>query len=176
MSVAQADSYLVVGKIIAVRGLQGEVKVHSFTDPIANLLNYKVWTLRLGQQEQVLKVVSARQQNKVLIAKLQGLHDCDQARALVGFEILVARSELPVLAINEYYWHQLQGLQVSNQQGQCLGRIAHLLETGANDVMVVKPSADSIDQRERLLPYTTQCVVRVDLTAVQLVVDWDADF
>jgi len=65
---------------------------------------------------------------------------------------------------------------VIDLQGQLLGRLDHLLETGANDVMVVKPCPGSLDDRERLLPYTEQCVQQVDLAAGEMRVDWDADF
>jgi 16S rRNA processing protein RimM len=77
---------------------------------------------------------------------------------------------------SEYYWYQLEGLKVIDQLGQLLGKVDHLLETGANDVMVVKPCAGSLDDRERLLPYTAQCVLAVDLAAGEMKVDWDADF
>ncbi|HAF90280.1 MAG TPA: 16S rRNA processing protein RimM, partial [Pseudomonas sp.] len=76
----------------------------------------------------------------------------------------------------EYYWHQLQGLKVIDALGQLLGVVDHLLETGANDVLVVKPCVGSLDDRERLLPYTDQCVQQIDLVAGEMRVDWDADF
>ena len=83
---------------------------------------------------------------------------------------------MPDLAEDDYYWYQLQGLKVIDLQEQLLGTVDHLLETGANDVMVVKPCAGSLDDRERLLPYTAQCVLKVDLAAGEMRVDWDADF
>ncbi|MBN8897002.1 MAG: 16S rRNA processing protein RimM, partial [Rhodospirillales bacterium] len=89
---------------------------------------------------------------------------------------LVPRSELPVLDDGEFYWSQLEGLKVIDQNGQLFGILDHMLETGANDVMVVKPCAGSLDDRERLLPYTDQCVQSVDLEAGEMRVDWDADF
>ncbi|MCY1450430.1 Ribosome maturation factor RimM [compost metagenome] len=115
-------------------------------------------------------------QGNVLVAKLKGLDDREVARTYADFEILVPRSELPELSEGEFYWSQLEGLKVIDQSGQLLGIIDHLLETGANDVMVVKPCAGSLDERERLLPYTEQCVLAVDLAAGEMRVDWDADF
>ena len=70
----------------------------------------------------------------------------------------------------------MQGLTIINQLEQVLGRVDHLLETGANDVMVVKPFDGSLDDRERLLPYTDQCVLKIDLEAGEMRVEWDADF
>ncbi|MBP8185212.1 MAG: ribosome maturation factor RimM [Pseudomonas sp.] len=171
-----ADDYLVIGKIFSVHGVRGEVKVYSFTDPIDNLLDYSHWTLRRGSEVRQVELASGRLQNKVLVAKLKGLDDREEARLLAGFEICVLRSLLPDLTDGEYYWYQLEGLKVIDQLGQLLGTVHHLLETGANDVMVVKACTGSLDDRERLLPYTEQCVLAVDLAAGEMQVEWDADF
>jgi 16S rRNA processing protein RimM len=173
---ARADDLMVIGKIVSVHGIRGEVKVFSFTDPIDNLLDYTSWTLRRDGESRQIELASGRLQNKVLVAKLKGLDDREEARLLAGFEICVPRSLLPDLTDGEYYWYQLHGLKVIDQLGQLLGRIDHLLETGANDVMVIKPCADSLDDRERLLPYTGQCVLAIDLVAGEMQVEWDADF
>jgi len=171
-----ADDLIVVGKIFSVHGVRGEVKVFSFTDPIENLLSYRSWTLRREGVVKQVELVSGRSTQKDLVAKLKGLDDRDEARLLSGYEICISRSLLPDLTEDEYYWYQLQGLHVIDTLGQLLGKIDHLLETGANDVMVVKPCAGSLDDRERLLPYTAQCVLKVDLAAGEMRVDWDADF
>jgi 16S rRNA processing protein RimM len=175
-STTAADDYLVIGKIFSVHGVRGEVKVYSFTDPIDNLLDYPSWTLRRNGEVRQVELASGRLQNKVLVAKLKGLNDREEARLLAGFEICVLRSLLPDLTDGEYYWYQLEGLKVIDQLGQSLGTVHHLLETGANDVMVVKACTGSLDDRERLLPYTEQCVLAVDLAAGEMRVEWDADF
>ncbi|WP_409276566.1 ribosome maturation factor RimM [Pseudomonas defluvii] len=171
-----ADDLIVVGKIFSVHGVRGEVKVYSFTDPIENLLLYRNWTLRRDGSVKQVELVSGRSTQKDLVAKLKGLDDRDEARLLSGYEICISRSLLPNLTNGEYYWYQLVGLKVIDQLGQLFGKIDHLLETGANDVMVVKPCAGSLDDRERLLPYTEQCVLAIDLGAGEMRVDWDADF
>lgn len=171
-----ADDLIVIGKIYSVHGVRGEVKVYSFTDPVTNLLNYKRWTLRRDGEVKQAELVSGRPQGKFLVAKLKGLDDREEARLLSGFDICVPSAELPGLEEDEYYWYQLVGLKVIDQQGQLLGKVADLLETGANDVMVVKPCAGSLDDRERLLPYTDQCVLLVDMAAGEMKVEWDADF
>jgi 16S rRNA processing protein RimM len=174
---ASSDDLIVVGKIYSVHGVRGEVKVYSFTDPIKNLLDYKTWTLkREGTVLKQVELVSGRGNDKFLVAKLKGLDDREEARLLAGCEICVPRHLFPDLADGEYYWYQLEGLKVIDQAGQLLGKIDHLLETGANDVIVVKPCAGSLDDRERLLPYTEQCVLSIDLSAGEMRVDWDADF
>lgn len=173
---AAADELIVLGKIFSVHGVRGEVKVYSFTDPLDNVLDYPRWTLTRDGEVKQVEVASGRVQGKFLVVKLKGLDDRDVARAYAGFEIRVPESELPELEEDEFYWHQLEGLSVINQDGQLLGKVDHLLETGANDVMVVKPCTGSLDDRERLLPYTEQCVQAIDLDAGEMRVDWDADF
>lgn len=168
--------FVVLGKIVTVHGIRGAVKIYSFTDPIDNILNYPQWILRKGNEQLTVKLKAGRMQGKALVAELDNLTDREEAKKLADFEILVCRDELPVLNNDEYYWYQLQGLMVINQQNQLLGKVDHLLETGANDVLVVKPCVDSIDDRERLLPYIEQCVLNVDLAAGTLQVDWDAEF
>lgn len=171
-----AEDLIVLGKITSVHGVRGEVKIYSFTDPIDNLLDYSQWTLKRDGEVKQVELVSGRLQGKILVAKLKGLDDREVARTFAGFDICVPRALLPDLAEDEFYWYQLEGLKVIDQLGQLLGKIDHLLETGANDVMVVKPCAGSLDDRERLLPYTAQCVLKVDLAAGEMQVDWDADF
>lgn len=173
---AAADELIVLGKIFSVHGVRGEVKVYSFTDPLDNVLDYPRWTLTRDGEVKQVEVASGRVQGKFLVVKLKGLDDRDVARTYAGFEIRVPESELPELEEDEFYWHQLEGLSVINQDGQLLGKVGHLLETGANDVMVVKPCTGSLDDRERLLPYTEQCVQAIDLDAGEMRVDWDADF
>ncbi|MCO7555430.1 ribosome maturation factor RimM [Metapseudomonas otitidis] len=173
---AAADELIVLGKIFSVHGVRGEVKVYSFTDPLDNVLDYPRWTLTRDGEVKQVEVASGRVQGKFLVVKLKGLDDRDVARTYAGFEIRVPESELPELEEDEFYWHQLEGLSVINRDGQLLGKVDHLLETGANDVMVVKPCTGSLDDRERLLPYTEQCVQAIDLDAGEMRVDWDADF
>lgn len=171
-----AGELLVIGKIVSVHGVRGEVKVYSFTDPIDNLLAYRDWTLRRDGEVRQVRLASGRAQNKVLVAKIKGLDDREEARAYSGYEICVPLDTLPALDDGEYYWHQLVGLKVINMEGQLFGQVDHLLETGANDVMVVKPCSGSLDDRERLLPYTDQCVQSIDLETGEMRVEWDADF
>ncbi|TDQ36796.1 ribosome maturation factor RimM [Thiopseudomonas denitrificans] len=171
-----ADDLIVMGKIGAVHGVRGEVKIHSFTDPMENLFDYPLWHLRRDGETRQVRLASARSQGKGLVARIEGLEDREIARTYTGFEICVPRSELPELEQGEYYWHQLVGLQVVNREQQLLGKVSHLLETGANDVLVVRPCAGSLDGRERLLPYTDDCVEQVDLDEGVISVEWDADF
>lgn len=168
---------VVLGKIVSVHGVRGAVKVYSHTDPLDNVLDYAEWSLNRGSEQRTVSVLGGRVQGRVLVVNLKGIDDRNKAEELVNFEISIASDALPELEDGDFYWHQLEGLQVVNLEGQLLGKVDHLLETGSNDVMVVKPCAGSVDQRERLLPYLPgQFVIKVDLETQVMQVDWDAEF
>ncbi|MBL7251358.1 ribosome maturation factor RimM [Alloalcanivorax sp. C16-2] len=172
------DEVLVVGRIVSVHGVKGWVKVYSFTDPMENIFDYQPWHLFEDGAWKPVKIAGKRRQGKGLVAGLDGYDDRDRAaRELVGREIAVPRSQLPEAGDGEYYWRDLIGLRVKLEDGRDLGRVHELLETGANDVLVVRGDADSLDRQERLLPWTPDEVVRaVDLDAGELRVDWDPEF
>lgn len=177
-----SDELIVVGKVSTVYGVKGWVKLYSYTDPISNLLDYRQLYIKRAGQWQPLKIVSGRHHGKSLVAALEGVDDREQARALIGSELAVSWAELPDLPEDDFYWHQLEGLQVLTAAGdgeslRLLGVIDHMLATGANDVMVVVPCEGSIDKRERMLPYVPELYVKaVDLDAGTVLVDWDPDF
>lgn len=176
-----ASDLLLVGRITSVFGIQGWVKVFAYTDPQENIFEYAPWYLQCaadaGQDYEKVTLNDWRRQGKGLIARVNDCHDRDLAKVFTARDIYVPKTALPQLDANEYYWSQLLGLTVINLDGQVLGHIAQMLETGANDVMVVRPTAASIDSRERLLPYLPEQVIRqIDLAAATIEVDWDADF
>lgn len=135
-------------------------------------MRYRTWYLQQrdgGWQE--FSLLEGRQQGKGVVAHLQDCEDRDQAHALMGREIGIRRDQLPATAPGEYYWSDLQGLKVITLEGDALGTVDHLIETGANDVLVVK------GERERLIPFISeQVIVAVDLDAGEIQVDWDKDF
>lgn len=165
-----ADRVL-LGKILAPFGVQGWVKVHSESRPIDDIGRYRVWQIKQGNDWVGLKLKSCKAQGKGLIAKLEGVNERGQAEALAGALIAVDAAQLPSLPPGEYYWRDLVGLRVWTVSGVDLGVVDHLLETGANDVLVVQ------GEREHLIPMVMQqFVLDVDLDACRMTVDWDADF
>ena len=164
--------FVTLGRVSGVYGIQGWVKVHSETSPCAGIVEYSPWYLDQAGRRTAWRVNAGRRQGKVIVAKLAGCDDRNAAEALVGAEILIRRQQLPATtAPGEYYWTDLVGLRVETLDGHKLGTIDRLFETGANDVIVV------IGERERLLPYLWQQVVReVDLGAGVMRVDWDPEF
>lgn len=177
----QAEKIL-VGKINAVYGLKGWVKVYSYTDPKEQIFAYTPWfikkgPLKIGSETQELKIDKGKIHGKGLVVLAAGYEDRTQAESLIGNEIWVDRNVVPELAEGDYYWEQLEGLNVINQADELLGTVSHLLETGANDVLVVVATKDSIDDKERLIPYVeSEVVLKIDLEANEILVAWQADF
>jgi 16S rRNA processing protein RimM len=172
------DEHVVLGKLTSPHGVKGWLKVYSYTSPLEGILDYADWVLRHGDSLFRQRVLQGHRQGKGLVARLEGVESREAAEALAGAEILLPKSELPALGAGEYYWHQLEGLRVVTPKGWCLGRVAYLFETGANDVLVVKGPADAgIEERERLLPYLPgDVVLDVDPAAGVMTVDWDPEF
>lgn len=173
---------IVVGHLVGVYGVKGWLKVKSFTEPEDNIVDYAPWRLRLAGGAKEFEIEQVQYRPKGLLVKLKTIDDRDQAAALGKAQIEVAADLLPALDDGEYYWSQLIGLRVvSEYDGQTfqLGQVREMLETGANDVLVVEASAAApgIDARERLIPYLPgEFVKNVDLAAGVIAVSWDPEF
>jgi len=160
-----------VGEISGVFGVKGWVKVYSFTDTRENILNYSPWLLKKGSENKSFTIIDGSLQGKAVVAKLEGINDRDQAAGLMGWEIFVTPDQLPKPAQGEYYWSDLIGLKVETTSSVPLGVIDNLLETGANDVVIVK------GERERAIPFLQGTIItNIDLQAGKMIVDWDPDF
>jgi 16S rRNA processing protein RimM len=173
----ETRQWVVLGRIGKTHVLKGWVRLHSFTEPEENLLEYTRFRAGSDTDYLELEIDEVGRSGDALIAHFTGYDDPDAVRTLTGRQLQIAGEELPDLAPGEYYWHQLEGLRVINRQGQVLGLVTRILETGANDVLVVAPSADSIDDRERLIPYLRDRVIRmVSVDDAVIEVDWEADY
>ena len=168
-----SDSELIsVGEIAGVFGIKGWVKVFSLTDPRENILSYSPWLLKKDGKVKEVKLISGKRQGKTVVASIEGISDRNIAESYCGWEILIKKNQLPEAEDGVYYWADLVGLHVETDQGVSLGRVDYLLETGANDVLVVKD-----DEQERLIPFINEQVVKsIDLDSKRMVVDWDPDF
>jgi 16S rRNA processing protein RimM len=169
-----------VGRITAVFGIKGWVKVHSYTDPQENLFEYHPWFLKTAHGVKKIEIDEAKPHGDSFVAHIVGVDDRDLAMEYTAADIAIERNMLPELDTGEYYWSQLEGLDVYTQFSgarQRLGVVSKLFETGANDVLVVAADAESIDQRERLIPYVPeQFVISVDINVREIIVDWDPEF
>ncbi len=170
---SQSGRRVLIGRIVGLYGVQGWLKIESWAEPRMRIFDYQPWLLSAapGVETQIAGV-RGRPQGKGIVAQLPGVDDREQAAALIGSDIHVDRAQLPAPAEGEYYWVDLEGLEVVTTEGVLLGRVTHLFATGANDVVVIRD-----DERERLVPYVMGSYVRsVDLSAGRMVVDWDPEF
>ncbi len=171
------ENRITLGRVGRTHGVNGWVRLYSFTDPASNLADYRHVLICKGSREEQGEIDEVLTRGDHLVAHFVGYDTPGASQSLVGAELTVSSDVLPALGPDEFYWHQLLGLTVINRQGQLLGRVSRMLETGANDVLVVQPCKDSIDGHERLIPYLRGSVVfGVDLEKGTIGVDWSADF
>jgi 16S rRNA processing protein RimM len=163
--------YVPLGRVSGVYGVKGWIKVHSFTEPRDNIVRFGEWVLGGEGASRRVAVEAGRCQGRSVVAKLDGVDDRNAAETLIGTTISIERTQLPPCAPGEYYWADLEGLAVHTLDGTPLGRIAHLVATGAHDVIVLDGDGS------RLIPFVAGSVVRdVDLESGIVVVDWDASY
>lgn len=168
---AEGAKRIALGRITGHYGVRGWVKIHSYTDPRENIVDFPSWILEHGGEQHRVEVEAGRSQGKNIVAKLRGIDDRDAAQEWMGAEIAVDRNELPPCAPGEYYWVDLEGLAVHNTRGEVLGEVDHLMATGANDVIVLRGN------EQRLIPFVAETVVkRVDFESGVIVVDWESGF
>ena len=159
---------VIVGQVAGVFGIKGWLKIRSETDPLTNILQYSPWYLKINQQWRCFEVQTGQTHGKGLIVQLKGCTDRNQAEELVRAEIAIEAEQLPVLAENEFYWSDLIGLAVQNQQGQSLGSVTDMMPTGANDVLVIEGQGPQV-----LIPYVLDYyVLDIDLENKTMLVDW----
>jgi 16S rRNA processing protein RimM len=162
---------LIIGKLGAAHGIQGWLKIHSFTVPIANIFLYQPWWLQDANGCGPVTVAEHRTHGQGLVLRIEGCDDRNTACLYTGATIAVSRQLLPALPADQYYWADLEGLRVETVDHRVLGTVDHLLSTHANDVLVVK------GERERWIPFLRPHVVKhIDLANKILIVDWDSDF
>jgi 16S rRNA processing protein RimM len=163
------DTYILVGKIGTTYGVQGWLKIHTYTEFGASILEYRPWYLEYKDKGWTpIEIESSRLHNNGIIIKFSHINTPEEARLLTGINIGITRSQLPALNENEYYWSDLVGLTVINKNGEILGKVAYLIATGSNDVLVVK------GEKEHAIPFLQGSVItRIDLNQQSIWVDWE---
>ncbi|EIU7556780.1 ribosome maturation factor RimM [Providencia rettgeri] len=171
------ENPIVLGKLGAAYGIRGWLKVFSSTEHAESIFDYQPWFIQRSGQWQHIEIEDWKHHNKDIIVKLGGIDDRDAAALLTNFEIAVNSTQLPELE-NEYYWKDLMGCQVVTLQGYGLGIVTDMMETGSNDVLVIKANLkDAFGIKERLVPFLDgQVIKKVDLDAKLIEVDWDPGF
>ena len=167
---------IVLGRIVAPFGVQGWLRIHAFGDDPAAWQRMSRWWLSAdvgapAQDWEWRGIEAVKHHGDGIVAKLAGIDDRDASEALGGWYVAAPRAALPTPVQDEYYWADLIGLAVANTQDQPLGRVESLIETGANEVLVVLDG-----ERQRLLPFIEHVVKRVDVRGGLIRVDWDSDW
>ena len=170
MAADRRESLLCVGHVLGAQGIRGWVRIFSNTSPRENIVGYRPWLIEQGGDLAEFEV-RGRLQGKHVLAKFEGIDDRNRAETLTGCRLYIRADQLPSLAADEYYWSDLIGLQVETIDAEPLGEIASMMETGADDVMVLR------GERERLIPFVMgEIVTDVDLEHRRLVVDWSPEY
>jgi 16S rRNA processing protein RimM len=162
---------VVLGRITGPFGVRGWVKLHSFTEPPGQILEFPRWHADApGRATRELRIAEGKAHGKGWVVRLEGIDDRDAAIALGKPELWVEREELPALKAGEHYREDLVGFEVVNLAGALLGRVDGFIDLPANAVMVVA------GERERWLPVGPGQLLRVDTGRKRVTVDWDPEF
>lgn len=162
---------LLVGKIVSPHGVKGWNKIVSYTEPAANIFKYQPWQLKHRGILQTIRLMNHQAQHGNLLIQIEGCQDRETAQGFCGIGIYIDRQQLPPLEPGTYYQTDLQGLNVYNRQAVLLGKVAQVMPTGSNDVLVVE------GKKRHLIPFLIgQSIDAVDLEKGVIQVDWDEDF
>ena len=164
-----------MGRITVPFGVKGWVKIHPYTETPASLLEYPTWWIGNDPEWETIQVEKAEVHGASIAAKLAGCEDRDAAALLRGRGIAIPREAFPAAGENEFYWADLIGLDVVNEQDESFGKVAEVFKTGANDVLVVR-GRDGEADKERLIPFLESVVKKVDLQGRVIRVDWGLDY
>jgi len=187
MSTPSLNDLIELGAVSEAQGLQGQVKVrpHS-SEPVALLSSKTVWLSLIPRRDAGVsasveqasltqyKVKSAKMHSGNVVMALEGISDRDQALALKGARILVARDAFPKAESDSYYWVDLIGCQAKNLQDENLGTVIDITEHGAHGVIVIGDA--TTDTIKQLIPFVKEVVQNVDLANKTITLDWQSDW
>ena len=174
-----------VGRIVGAWGVKGGIKVLPYSSDPKALFSSRRWFLKApadlrpgaGAPPGLLKITGAREQGDCVVATAQDIADRTAAEALKGALVFVSRASFPTAGADEFYWVDLIGLSVVNRQGEALGTVIDLLDTGPHSVLrVAVPDPAPGDEPERLIPFVAAYIDGVDLPSRRITVDWGLDF
>ena len=170
----ESQDIVTVGRFGAVHGVKGFIRVHSFTHPRDNILNYQPWLVKCERTNEYesMTVRHVEQHSKGLIVKFERFANREQAQSLTNREIAIRQEQLPALDAGEYYWRDLIGLKVINLENIELGTVSRLIDTGSNDVLLTEGG-----KKQYCIPYILdEYVTNINLDTQEITVDWDEDF
>ncbi|HMC15889.1 MAG TPA: ribosome maturation factor RimM [Albitalea sp.] len=180
-----------VGKVLGAWGIKGWIRVQPFAADPQALFSSRRWYLKPPEANgprppaagsaafpTLLKIMLAKEHGDAIVAQVQEVDDRNAAEALRGARVFVPRASFPSTDKDEYYWVDLIGLAVVNQQGESLGTVVGLLDTGPHSVLRIAPEgADPADEAaQRLVPFVAAYVIDVNLAERRISVDWGLDY
>lgn len=160
-----ANDLVAIGRVSRTHGVRGEVRVSPYTDSLDSFNQYDHLYFRFPDREEhevqnPVQVIGVRPHKNIVLLKLKGIFTREAAAGLVGADVLIDRSWLPPAGVDEFYWIDLIGLTVIDEQDRELGRVHQLFETGAHDVLVLKNGS-----KEILIPFLEDVILSIDLEA-----------
>ncbi len=169
------EDLVVMGRVAAPYAVSGWLKIQPFTETVDSLLDFDLWHVGKNGKWRSCRLLEGKVHGQTLLVSLEGISDRNLAETMQGYEIAVSRADFPQPDADEYYWDQLTGLEVVNLQGEALGRVTGILETGAHEVLKIQDLQDG-KPVERLIPFVAALVQTVDLAGKRIVVDWGLDY
>jgi 16S rRNA processing protein RimM len=160
-------NFVVIGRIQGPHGVAGELRIRPYTETVDVWRTFPRVVLRRSDRDDELRIVEGYRPHKALVLlKLKGVHNRDQAQALAGVDVLVRREWLPAADADEYYWADLIGLVVEDPNGREVGRVRAVLRPGADDLLVLEHQ-----DREILVPFRAEIITEVDLAGGRIRID-----
>mgnify|MGYP002629144287 FL=1 len=165
------SEFVVMGKVVGSHGIKGWLKIQPFTEETETLSGFPVWFISKDEKTwDEFKVEESTIQGRTVLSKIERINDRNEADRLRGYLIAIRKNDLPVLNKGEYYWSDLIGLEVKNEVGFSFGVVDAIMETGSNDVLVLKGEKDT------LIPYLDNVILKIDLDKKAILVDWEENF
>jgi len=159
---------IAIGIIGKTHGLDGELKLHPFTN-VPEIIESLTEVVLYNEKNKVFllaKIVDMRLGNGVYLIKIQGIENIENAKKLSGSKVYIDKSELPPIDKNEYYFYEILDSQVFDEKGNYLGKVDEILQTGSNDVLVINKNAEN----EILIPVIKDYIITIDKTNKTIVV------
>ncbi|WP_225639390.1 ribosome maturation factor RimM [Candidatus Profftia sp. (ex Adelges kitamiensis)] len=174
----QFTNPIIIGVIGAPFGILGWVRLFSFTEKIENIFKYQPWFIQISMKLQYVEIENWKNSKYSLIIKFKGFNDRNKAQILNNCNVIVESLRFPKLEDGNYYWKDLINCQIVTTKGYKLGNIIGIIETGSNDVMVIKKNLkDKVGIKKHLIPFITgQVIKKIDLITHIIEVDWDPNF
>ncbi len=168
-TITNPDAFVEMGRVGSPYGLQGGLRVRPFTGHLESLAKYEYWWLGNSEQTKKFKLLKLVPSKKDLIVTFEEIDDRTEAEKYRNRNVYIPRSQFPETKEGEFYWVDLIGLAVVTLEGQVIGQLQGIFETGANQVMVV-------GENELLIPFIDNVVKKVDIKTGEILINWEVDF